>query len=128
MRKLKPKKRTGPGEAADPARGRIAEKPEGENQTLAVPKEEKPVIKKKTLPETGGEGLVSGFTRKFQFMDQVKLFLRDVKMEMKKVTWPTRKETLAATAMVIILSVLVAFFLGILDVALAKLVSTVLGR
>jgi preprotein translocase subunit SecE len=49
-------------------------------------------------------------------------------MEMKKVTWPTRKETLAATAMVIILSVLVAFFLGILDVALAKLVSTVLGR
>jgi preprotein translocase subunit SecE len=72
--------------------------------------------------------LVSGFTRKFQFMDQVKLFLRDVKMEMKKVTWPTRKETLAATAMVIILSVLVAFFLGILDVALAKLVSTVLGR
>ncbi|MBI5586159.1 MAG: preprotein translocase subunit SecE [Deltaproteobacteria bacterium] len=61
-------------------------------------------------------------------MDQVKLFLRDVKMEMKKVTWPTRKETLAATAMVIILSVLVAFFLGILDVALAKLVSTVLGR
>ena len=49
-------------------------------------------------------------------------------MELKKVTWPTRKETLAATALVVVLSVLVAFFLGILDVALAKLVSSVLGR
>ncbi|HSO72169.1 MAG TPA: preprotein translocase subunit SecE [Thermodesulfobacteriota bacterium] len=57
-----------------------------------------------------------------------KTFFREVRMELKKVTWPTRKETLAATAMVIILSVVVAFFLGILDVGLAKLVGSIMGR
>ncbi len=126
MRKLKPKKKSGPAEAGDKA----VEKPEKESKLLPTPGEEKPVLtlRKKSLPESGGEGLVSGLTQKWQFVGQTKLFLRDVKMEMRKVTWPTRKETLAATAMVIILSVLVAFFLGILDVALAKLVSTVLGR
>jgi preprotein translocase subunit SecE len=124
MRKLKPKKKNGPAEAGDKA----VEKPERDSRPLPAPAEEKPVVKKKSATETGGEGLVSGLTQKWQFVGQTKLFLRDVKMEMKKVTWPTRKETLAATAMVIILSVLVAFFLGILDVALAKLVSTVLGR
>jgi preprotein translocase subunit SecE len=124
MRKLKPKKKNGPAEAGDKA----VEKPEKENSSLPAPAEEKPALKKKNSPESGGEGLVSGLTQRWQFIGQTKLFLRDVKMEMKKVTWPTRKETVAATAMVIILSVLVAFFLGILDVALAKLVSTVLGR
>jgi preprotein translocase subunit SecE len=124
MRKLKPKKKNGPAEAGDKA----VEKPEKENSSLPAPAEEKPALKKKSFPESGGEGLVSGLTQRWQFIGQTKLFLRDVKMEMKKVTWPTRKETVAATAMVIILSVLVAFFLGILDVALAKLVSTVLGR
>jgi preprotein translocase subunit SecE len=125
MRKLKPKKKSGPAEAGDKA----AEKAEKESPALpTAAKEEKPAVKKKTAPEAGQESLVSAWVQKLQFINPTKLFLRDVKMEMKKVTWPTRKETLAATAMVIILSVLVAFFLGILDVALAKLVSTVLGR
>ena len=124
MRKLKPKKKSGPAESGD----KVSEKPEGESKPLPAPREEKPAVKKRPVAEGGGEGLVSGWTQKFQFVQQSKLFLRDVKMEMKKVTWPTRKETLAATALVIVLSVLVAFFLGILDVALAKLVSTVLGR
>jgi preprotein translocase subunit SecE len=124
MRKLKPKKKSGPAEPGE----RVSEKAEGESKPLPALREEKPAVKKRPAAEAGGEGLVSGWTQKLQFVQQSKLFLRDVKMEMKKVTWPTRKETLAATGLVIVLSVLVAFFLGILDVALAKLVSTVLGR
>lgn len=128
MRKLKPKKKGGPVEAGE----KVTEKQEREERPAAVIREErkddKTPVRKKTPPEAAGEGLVAGWTQKVPWINQVKSFLREVKMEMKKVTWPTRKETLAATAMVIVLSVLVAFFLGILDVALAKLVSSVLGR
>ena len=42
-------------------------------------------------------------------------FLKEVKLEMKKVNWPTRKETIRYTLIVIGLSVAVAAFLGTLD-------------
>jgi preprotein translocase subunit SecE len=58
----------------------------------------------------------------------VKEFFREVRIELKKVTWPSRKETIAATGMVIVLSILVSFFLGLLDVGLAKLVGSFLKR
>ena len=43
------------------------------------------------------------------------VFLKEVKLEMKKVNWPTRKETIRYTLIVIGLSVVVAAFLGSLD-------------
>ena len=42
-------------------------------------------------------------------------FLKEVRLEMKKVNWPTRKETIRYTLIVIGLSVAVAAFLGSLD-------------
>ncbi|MEA2113246.1 MAG: preprotein translocase subunit SecE, partial [Patescibacteria group bacterium] len=42
-------------------------------------------------------------------------FLREVHLELKKVTWPTRKETIKYTAAVIGVSLAVAAFLGGLD-------------
>lgn len=54
-------------------------------------------------------------------------FIKDAKMELKKVTWPTPKQTLASTAVVIILVFIVSFILGIIDFALAKAVKFILG-
>ena len=48
---------------------------------------------------------------------KIKAFLKEVRMEMKKVNWPTRKETLKYTLIVVGLSVVVAAFLGGLDFA-----------
>lgn len=48
-------------------------------------------------------------------------FLREVRGEMKKVTWPQRKEIIGSTAVVILASFLVAFFLGAVDLILQKL-------
>ena len=48
-------------------------------------------------------------------------------MELKKVTWPTPKQTLASTAVVIIIVFIVAIYLGIVDFVLAKLVKFILG-
>ena len=54
-------------------------------------------------------------------------FLKEAKMELKKVTWPTPKQTMASTAVVIILVFIVSLILGIIDFALAKAVKLILG-
>ena len=53
-------------------------------------------------------------------------FLREVKAELKLVTWPTRKDTMGVTAVVIVLVTIVAFFLGVVDIGLSKLIRFVL--
>jgi preprotein translocase subunit SecE len=54
-------------------------------------------------------------------------FIQQVRTEVSKVTWPTRRETLITTAMVMLMSVVAAlFFLGA-DWVISKLVTFVLG-
>ncbi|MBW2174800.1 MAG: preprotein translocase subunit SecE [Deltaproteobacteria bacterium] len=53
-------------------------------------------------------------------------FLREVKIELKKVTWPSRKETLASTAVVIIIVIIISAFLGLVDLGLSNLIRFVL--
>ena len=47
-------------------------------------------------------------------------------MELKKVTWPSRKQTLGSTLVVLILVTIIAFFLGAVDIGLSSLVRVVL--
>ena len=54
-------------------------------------------------------------------------FLSEAKVELKRVTWPTPKQTLASTAVVIGIVFIIAFFLGIIDYILARLVKLILG-
>jgi len=54
-------------------------------------------------------------------------FLRESRVELKKVKWPTRKELLAATVMVIFLVLVVSFFLGLVDFGLVKLIKNIIG-
>lgn len=53
-------------------------------------------------------------------------FLREVKVELKKVTWPSRKQTLGSTLVVIILVMIISLFLGVVDVGLSGLIRAVL--
>ena len=53
-------------------------------------------------------------------------FLREVKIELKKVTWPTRKQTLGSTAVVVVLVMIISLFLGLVDVSLSSLIRVVL--
>jgi len=52
-------------------------------------------------------------------------FLREVRAEMKKVTWPQKKEIIGSTAVVILASFLVSFFLGFVDLILQKLLGVI---
>ncbi len=53
-------------------------------------------------------------------------FLKEVRVELRKVTWPQRKEVIGSTAVVILASFVVAFFLGFVDLLLQKLLGVVL--
>ena len=54
-------------------------------------------------------------------------FFRQVRQEVSKVTWPTRKETTLTTTMVFAMVVMASIFFLLVDLALSKLISLVLG-
>ncbi|ADU63272.1 MAG: preprotein translocase subunit SecE [Pseudodesulfovibrio sp.] len=54
-------------------------------------------------------------------------FLEESKVEIKKVVWPTRKETITTCVAVLIVSLVVALYLGIVDLALSKIVEAILS-
>ncbi len=57
------------------------------------------------------------------YFEKVKTFLGEVVSELKLVTWPNRKETLGTTGVVLILTIILAIYLGLVDYALSHLVS-----
>jgi preprotein translocase subunit SecE len=57
---------------------------------------------------------------------KTKNFLDEVKAELSKVTWPTRKETFATTWVVVVIIFIIAFYLGACDLLLAKIMRFVL--
>lgn len=55
-------------------------------------------------------------------------FLRTTRVELTKVAWPTRQQTLKLTLIVIIVTVSVGFFVGGIDLALTKLLEIALAN
>ena len=56
-----------------------------------------------------------------------KEFFEQSKVELKKVTWPTREETVKTGIAVLIFSVVMAIYLGVVDMALSRLVALILS-
>jgi len=57
---------------------------------------------------------------------KVRNYIDEVKAELGKVTWPTRKETIATTWVVIVIIVIISLYLGVCDFVLTKLMRFVL--
>ena len=57
---------------------------------------------------------------------KAKNFLEEVKVELGKVTWPSRKETMATAWIVVVIIVVISLYLGACDVVLAKLMRLIL--
>jgi len=60
-------------------------------------------------------------------MQKIEQFLSDAKAELKRVTWPSRKQTMASTLVVIMIVFIMAIYFGIIDFGLAKLIKFILG-
>ncbi len=54
-------------------------------------------------------------------------FVRQVKQEIAKITWPTRSETMQGTIVVLVMSVALAFFLFLIDLIFAAAIRFVVG-
>ena len=80
------------------------------------------VVQKTAKPTKSGEGGAAG-----NLFKTVASFLRQAKVELKKVKWPTRKELIASTVVVIVLTILVSFYLGLVDLGLIKIIKHVIG-
>lgn len=53
-------------------------------------------------------------------MSKIIEYLKETKTELKHVIWPSRSQTLLYTAIVIVLSILIAYFLGVFDFIFSK--------
>ncbi|MDD5635917.1 MAG: preprotein translocase subunit SecE [Atribacterota bacterium] len=53
-------------------------------------------------------------------------FIKEARAELKKVTWPNRKQLVSSTIVVMITVVLVAIFLGIVDLIFSRVVTIIL--
>lgn len=63
-----------------------------------------------------------------EMKDQSSQFLQEVWIELKKVHWPTWRETRGATIVVVVVVLLFALFLGLVDFGLSQIVGQLIAR
>jgi len=90
----------------------------------------KPAAPKPTKPkkaETAKKPVKKQAEPRMAWVDTVRDYLREVVYELKKVVWPSRKETVGSTAVVLVIVGISAVFLGIVDFVLSRLVRLLVG-
>jgi len=55
-------------------------------------------------------------------------YLNEVRLELTKVTWPSRAEVIRLTLVVFLISAIVAIYVGIVDFGFTKLLSIFIAR
>jgi len=61
-------------------------------------------------------------------IERARLFLSEVRNELKRVTWPTQKEVYATTVVVILTSIFFGIYLFSLDFGIGRLVQWIFAR
>ena len=69
----------------------------------------------------------SAAQKKPGFIERVKRFFRDAKGECKKIVWPTKKQTINNTGIVIVVMVISAAFVGCFDIITSQLIKLFLN-
>jgi preprotein translocase subunit SecE len=87
---------------------------EGRSKSISLPKK-----------ASGQPRAVSKIQKQNVFQKSIQ-FLREVKVELKKVTWPSKKQTIGSTVVAIVLVIIISLFLGVVDMSLTSLISLVL--
>ncbi|WP_177193276.1 preprotein translocase subunit SecE [Desulfomicrobium apsheronum] len=77
-------------------------------------------MKKNAEAELQKQGIMQKFTDLRVFFDQAKV-------ELKKVVWPDKQETISTSSAVLLLVVVMALFLGVVDLVLTKIIAAVLS-
>jgi preprotein translocase subunit SecE len=125
QRKKKPKEKKKKQPSAEgvvsqaPGNGAVAKKTE--TGSVKSIKAKSYSFRQKSLTRAKAEpGKIKGI------IDKGLQFLREVKVELKKVVWPSRKQTIGSTVVVLILVMIISVFLGMVDMGLSGLIRVVL--
>jgi len=77
----------------------------------------------KSAPKAAKKDVPAGPSK----VEQFKEYFDQSIVEMKKVTWPTRKEAVATSVAVLVLVVFMSLFLGVVDFGLSKAIEAILS-
>ena len=61
-------------------------------------------------------------------MAKIGIFFKDIKLEMGKVSWPTKNELVNSTVIVLVSLALLSIFIGICDAGLSALVNVIMAK
>ncbi|MEK6724941.1 MAG: preprotein translocase subunit SecE [Deltaproteobacteria bacterium] len=61
-----------------------------------------------------------------EYVDKARDYFKEVVAELKRVTWPTKKDTIAATWVVIITVIILSVFLGLVDLGLSQSIKLII--
>lgn len=61
-----------------------------------------------------------------KLFQSIRAFFLDIQAEFKRVTWPTREATLQSTGVVLVVTLVVAAFLGLVDLGLSEAIKLVI--
>ncbi len=94
---------------------------------MAKKKKNKKVVNKEVELKTSTEVLKSVKTPNLGWVNRARQFLREVKVELKKVTWPSKRELIGSTIVVIVFVFIVAAYLGLIDFIYTAIIGKLLG-
>ena len=60
-------------------------------------------------------------------MGKIVKFLKEVRAELKKVTWPSRRELIGSTIVTVVVTVIISVFIGVVDRLLSLATRTIFG-
>jgi preprotein translocase subunit SecE len=80
----------------------------------------------KIKPAKPRASLISKLPPVRQYWSSSVEFVKEAWQELKKVSWPGRKETLGGTGVVLILVIIISVFLGLIDFGLSRLVRQII--
>jgi preprotein translocase subunit SecE len=100
----------------------VVQGPSPSGQAVAV--QNSPIKISAFKPTADGKALPAVVQNKY--VEKSLQFLREVRVELKKVTWPTRKQTIGTTIAVIVLVLIISMFLGLIDIGLSSLLQLIL--
>jgi len=60
--------------------------------------------------------------------NKVTIFLKEIKLEMTKVSWPTRDELIGSTVIVLVSLAILSAFIGACDLVLSKIVNIIMAK
>lgn len=125
MKKPKANKKKSKPRRSKPAQARSAEQSPAQAaaeqeapKTASVPAKPAKKETKVRAQATGGPKI---------WWDKTNQFFREVKVELKKVVWPGRRETVTTTSVVLVLVLFSAAFLGLIDLGLSRLIRSLIG-